>query len=632
MLHLLAMFSVDIRVIQYSIRVLLLFALYTALRILFVLFNLDQFESIALSDFIIGLRYDAVAIALWGLPFHVLSLIGIWWNAKWIQKLQEWFLLFSVFLAILLSAIDFKYFEFTLKRTTSDVSSFFTGNAEIWSLLPQLATDFWYVFFLAALMIYGSYKLFASTSAMNIENFGKGNRLANLFFSFLILSLYVLMARGGTQLIPLQIISATKYTSPTNVPIVLNTPFTVAKTLGKSTLEPVEYFNAHELNNRFNPVISPELSDSILPKQTNVVLITLESFSNLFVRHKNKAYLTPFFNELKSKSLSFEQCFANGKKSIEGIPSIYSGIPTLSEHPIITGTYSSNKINSLASYLKKVGYSTSFFHGGRNGTMSFESYTARTGFDKYYGLNEYPNEDDFDGTWGIFDEPYYSFFIDELNKTKEPFFSGFFSLSSHHPYTIPTQYRDRFSRSKDPMENAIAYADYALSTFFENAKKQPWYKNTLFVLTADHTTKTKDKLYGNELGQYSIPLLFFHPSDTALYGTDSSITQQTDILPSVLDYIGFNQPFFSFGQSCFNDNQKGFSIQYLNGIYQIIQDGHLLQFSNEEVIGLFNINKDPNLKNDLSTSELNTANALANKLKAVIQQYNNRVIENRLSE
>ncbi|MDE0772494.1 MAG: sulfatase-like hydrolase/transferase [Salibacteraceae bacterium] len=626
------MFSIDIRVIQYFIRVFLLFGLYSLLRLLFLLFNWDLFDDVRLWDFIAGMRYDGVSIVLWFIPFHVLSLLGIWWNNTILQKTTEFFLLLGIVLSILLTTIDFRYYEFTLKRTTSDVLMFFGEGGDIWALLPQFLMDFWYLFFLAALLIYGCIQFFRTTYTMNSKNFNTGKWPLNVFFSMVIVGGFVLLGRGGIQLVPLKTIDAAKHTKPQNVPIVLNTPFTLIKTFGKSSMAPVAYFSKEELSSIFNPVHEPIIQDASSFKKLNVVVIVLESFSNEFVRSDRKEYLTPYFNSLKKQSLSFENCFANGKKSIEGIPSIFSGIPTLSDHPLITGLYGGNKLNSLATYLKREGYATSFFHGGRNGTMNFDSYTNATDFDNYYGLDEYPNQEDFDGTWGVYDEEFFSFFNEELKGFTPPFFSGIFSLSSHHPYTIPERHQSRFNKGKRPMENAIAYADYALRTFFEKAKTTTWYKNTLFVITADHTPNTKDKEYSLNVGQYSVPLLFYMPGDTQLIGSNTNFTQQTDILPTVLKYLNYKSPYFGFGASRFSDEKSGFSVQYMNGVYQFISEGYVLQFSSEKTIGLYNIKNDKAFKNDLTALEPEITARLERKLKAVIQQYNNRVINNQLTE
>ncbi len=135
------------------------------------------------------------------------------------------------------------------------------------------------------------------------------------------------------------------------------------------------------------------------------------------------------------QGLTFTNAFANGKRSIEALPSILSSLPAIMDNAFVTSLYSSNPIESLAAILKNKGYQTSFFHGGKNGTMGFDNFTKLVGIDAYFGLNEYPNEEDYDGNWGIYDEPYLQYFCNQISLMKEPFFTSVFTLSSHHPYS-----------------------------------------------------------------------------------------------------------------------------------------------------------------------------------------------------
>ena len=196
---------------------------------------------------------------------------------------------------------------------------------------------------------------------------------------------------------------------------------------------------------------------------------------------------TPFLDSLMGHSKSFTYAIANGRKSIDGLPSVISSIPSLGV-PYFLSPYSGNRINSLASLLGAEGYHTSFFHGAPNGSMGFNAFMNLAGVDHYYGMDEYGNADDFDGLWGIWDEPFLQFYADKLNTFPEPFMSSFFSVSSHHPFEIPDEYEDRFEGGPLPIHRCIQYTDFALKRFFEKASTMPWYKNTLFVITADHTS------------------------------------------------------------------------------------------------------------------------------------------------
>ena len=204
-----------------------------------------------------------------------------------------------------------------------------------------------------------------------------------------------------------------------------------------------------------------------------------------------KPISTDFIKEWREFIL--QNAYANGKRSIEGIPAIIGGIPALLSDPFITSAYSSNTITTIPSLLKQKGYTSTFFHGGTNGTMGFDNFSRSSGFDHYFGRTEYDNDDDFDGSWGIYDEPFLQQAALEIDKMKLPFLAVLFTLSSHHPYKIPDKYVNQFPEGTLPLHQSIAYADFSLKRFFETALKMSWFSNTLFVITADHTSSTELK-------------------------------------------------------------------------------------------------------------------------------------------
>ncbi|MBK7110235.1 MAG: sulfatase-like hydrolase/transferase [Bacteroidetes bacterium] len=134
-----------------------------------------------------------------------------------------------------------------------------------------------------------------------------------------------------------------------------------------------------------------------------------------------------------------------------------------------------------------------------------------------------------------------------------PFYSEIFTISSHHPFTIPHQYAGRFPKGEIPMMATVAYTDYALQQFFEEAKKQPWYNNTLFILTADHPGPPNPGsfFYQNQIGAHATWLLLYKPNGQ-FKGTSDMVVQQSDIMPTVLDYIGYTGKYTAFGNSVFD--------------------------------------------------------------------------------
>jgi phosphoglycerol transferase MdoB-like AlkP superfamily enzyme len=296
----------------------------------------------------------------------------------------------------------------------------------------------------------------------------------------------------------------------------------------------------------------------------------------------------------------------------------------------IQSNYSTDKTQSLAELLKHQGYTSAFFHGGTNGTMGFDSYTKIAGFDHYYGRTEYHNEADYDGKWGIRDEEFFQYTKRTMDHLPQPFLVAIFSLSSHHPYTVPAKYAHKFRKGKLPIQESVMYADYSLSKFFKAAEKMPWYKNTLFVLTADHTSEGYYPYYQTDAGQFAVPILFYKP-DEKIEGNSDEVAAQTDIMPSVLDYLNYNKDFIAFGSSVFDSTVPHFSVHYVSGVFGMIKDGYLLEFNGNKTTALFDLRQDKMQRNNLAEKNLPVMKQLEDFLKAYLQQYDNRLIENRLT-
>jgi phosphoglycerol transferase MdoB-like AlkP superfamily enzyme len=319
---------------------------------------------------------------------------------------------------------------------------------------------------------------------------------------------------------------------------------------------------------------------------------------------------------------------ANGRKSIDALPSILSGIPSINE-PFVLTPYSSNRTNALPKLLKEKGYYTAFFHGAPNGSMGFSAYTKLAGIDYYYGKTEYNNDADFDGMWGIWDEPFMQYMAKNLNNFKQPFFSAFFSTSSHHPFKVPEQYTGKFPKGPLEVQECIGYTDMALKKFFETASKMPWFKNTLFVLTADHATVSHFPEYQNAVGYYAIPILFYYPGGN-LKGKLDKTVQQIDIMPTVLNYLNYDKPYFSYGFDAFDLQNDNFALNNNEGSYRLYWKDYVLFSDGKKTNGVYAFKKDRLLQHNL-LGKLPEQSEMEKRLKAFIQQYNNRMTQNQLT-
>ncbi len=610
---------------------LLIFLSFQFTRLLFYLFNSSYFnvnfiELVKIFTF--GSIFDISAIIVSNIIFIILSFAFYFVDNKMFKIFLKTLFIIVNTIILLGNYSDIEYFKFINKRTTYDIFSLLSTGSDTFTLIPQFIKDFWYIVILWIANIYIICRFYPKTPSLK-----KGINikiLLKIVFVFVLTIFTSVILYRGVGLRPLSIISAAKYTDTQNIPLILNTPFSIIRSQNGG-LEKKHYFsNRKDLNKYINPIKKYNSTQGFDKK--NVVIIILESFGKDYTGFFHSKPYTPFLDSLISVSLYSSYSFANGKKSMEAMPAIISGIPALSDNPFITSQYSADKIYGLPAILKQYGYYSAFFHGGKNGTMGFDNFAFSAGFDDYFGKNEYPNQNDFDGTWGIYDEEFLQFFAKKMNEFKQPFLTSVFTLSSHHPYNIPAKYKNKFKDGELPIHKAVEYADYSLKQFFKTVAKTRWYKNTLFVLTADHSSYTRSKYYGNRVGMYEIPIIFYSPNDTTLKGDAGKILQQIDIMPSILDYLHYKKRFFSLGNSIFSDSLH-YAVNYISGEYQLIEDDYSLLFDGIKAKAVYNFKSDSMLKhNIINTISKEEKNKLLNRLKAVIQVYNNNMIDNTFSK
>ena len=263
--------------------------------------------------------------------------------------------------------------------------------------------------------------------------------------------------------------------------------------------------------------------------------------------------------------------------------------------------------------------------------MGFQAFMNLAGTENYYGMSEYGNDDDFDGLWGIWDQNFFDFYADKLKEFPQPFVSTIFSVSSHHPFKIPAGMETKYPEGTMPIHKCVRYTDDGLRMFFNKIKTMPGYENTLFVITADHTSSNIEfPEHMTAWGFYSIPVIFFKPGDK-LIGKKQEIAQQIDIMPSVLGYLHFDRPYLAFGRDIFREVKEPFAFNFKDNTYQLFVKDYLLVFDGQKSIGLYNFKKDKLIEHNLIQTNREVALDMEPMMKAFIQQYNNRLIGDRLT-
>jgi phosphoglycerol transferase MdoB-like AlkP superfamily enzyme len=622
------------------IRLLIALIIFSLSRSLFYFFNFQYFRDLdgagLFHAFIAGIRFDITAVIVLNAPYILMNVVPlpIRSHKMWQKAANVIYVLVNI-TGLGLNTIDTVYFRFTSKRMTADIFSFIqTGEEDFIGLLPRFIADF-YLEIIGWAALIGFFIWLSSRLKLKRERIDSILRfyLLNIFYFLLAGAIAIIGIRGGFQLRPITIIDAGKYTAAKNVSLVLNTPFSIIKSYGHTGLKEKAYFpDENVLNEIYSPVYHAPDIDSIHSfTPYNVVIIIMESFSTEYIgslnRNEDGTSYTPYLDSIINNGSAF-RAYANGKQSMEALPAIVAGLPSLTTRPYITSAYGSNHINSLASLLGEHGYTSAFYHGGRNGTMGFESFVDIAGFDHYYGKDEYGNDNDFDGNWGIYDEEYFNYFKQSLDETPQPFMVSIFSLSSHHPYSVPEKHKGKFNKGTLDIHESIMYADYALGGFFSNAAQTDWYSNTLFVITADHTSISYEEKYQSREGIYAIPLVFYMPGKIPVR-VNTGIAQQTDIMPSVLAHLNYPGAYIAFGNNLFDTTANRYSVNFLNDSYQLLKDGQSLLFDGEKTTAIYPLQLNGETPLALTPSD-EEVNKLELFLKAYIQQYNHRLINNQL--
>jgi phosphoglycerol transferase MdoB-like AlkP superfamily enzyme len=624
-------------------RILLIMILLTLSRLGFYVFNYIMFPDITFWQFMNilrgGLVFDISAVVYFNMLFILLGIIPFDFRYNKIyQEVLKYIFFLTNGIALAANGADYVYYRFLNKRATSDIFGTFENEHHLPKMIIKFMIDYWpatlFTLVLIFLMVYFYGKV-------KTEKPVPGNRISYYIINILMIPVAIALiiggARGGYRhsTRPITISNAARYVkNPHDVPLVLNTPFSLLRTFNKKELKRYEFFTGDEVTKLYNPHYIPSKTEEFKP--INLVIIILESFSREYVGSLNRDLeggtytgYTPFLDSLISMGMTFDISLANGNKSIDAMPSILASMPSL-ETPYTISYYANNTINGLAGLLKSKGYYSAFFHGAPNGSMGFDSFSRMSGFDDYFGLDQYPFKNDFDGMWGVWDEPFFDFFAGKLNSFREPFLASVFSVSSHHPYKVPAKYAGKFKKGPIPICEPIGYTDNALRKLFNKMSKEPWFKNTLFVITADHTNEKFHKEFQNSLGQFLIPIVFYKQGSD-LTGIKKRIAQQIDIMPTILSYLNFDQEYIAFGNNLLDDSYESFGFNTYGSTYYLYMRDHILEMIENNTAALYDYKKDRFQESSLVGKEPELQKQMEDKLKAIIQTYNSRMLDNDLT-
>ncbi len=562
----------------------LVLAVYFVIRLVFLVDHRANFADAPLLEvlgaFVRGVRFDLSAIAYTNLPFVLLSLAPATVLARvWYQRVLRTLFLVVNGAFVVFQVGDIAYYPFTGTRVTMDI---FALTGEATAQADQLFLNF------AGLTIIGLTLiacLWVFYPRHRDEEAPRRSWLQSSAVVFATILLTIIAARGGVQKKPLNPIHAFASGSHEIGILTLNTSFTLIQSPRGRQLKPVQFFESEaEVDSILEaPYGYAELVGSNAPsKPQNVVLLLLESFGTEFWGGTDleEPGLTPFLDSLSKQGTFYTNSFANGRRSMDALPSILLGVPLYTGQSLAVSGYQGNQWLGLGHFLEDAGFHTSMFHGAVKGTMYFDAIAAMAGIREFYPLERFPADvqsDGFDGHWGLFDEPALQFAARQLTTHPEPFFTTLFTISTHQPYRVPPKYASTLPRGSREIHQSVAYVDYAVRKFFETASQQPWFNNTLFIITGDHTPPLRSRRYDTPLGRYMVPILLYHPGQRLPALDSTRIVQHVDIFKTVLDYAGARPTRVpSFGRSLFA-NVPGEAVLATDEVYWMVRKEGVLE-------------------------------------------------------
>lgn len=575
-------------------RIVLLYAVLMLCRTAFYLYNAAVLGPLTWAEawpLLAGaLKFDTASVVYADGVFILLSLLPLpLRERRWYRAVLFWYYVaVNAVLVVATNLADTVYFRYTQKRFTAD-EIFFADNDNSLQLVGKFMAENWYLVLLwialTALLAWGYRRRVREES---IFCRGWAYYIGNTVIFAAAAGLSVAGMRGGMTRMtrPITLSNATLYTADSGkANLILSNPFCILRTIGSAgSVKYKKHFAPEELARRFTPVHQPADSAAVNLAGRNVVVFIMESMSaehsaylcpEVYADREVKGF-TPFLDSLMQNGLVFKRMYANGTRSIQAMPSVLGSIPSF-RTPFVLMPQSLGESRQLPAMLADKGYATLFFCGSEHGSMGFGAYARSAGVERLVSREDYEarhGTGDFDGYWGIWDEPFLQFMGEELAATPEPFFATLFTLSSHHPFVVPGQYAATLPDGYTRIHKGVAYDDQAFRRFYHRFGGEEWFRRTIFVFVADHVSSEKfaEKTRSYPGNMHIVG--FIHTPDGALQGEVREVTQQLDIMPTVLGLTGNTEPYFAFGRDVLNEPQRPrWSVSYDGKFRALTDDG-----------------------------------------------------------
>ncbi len=617
-------------------------AVFSTLRVAFAAAHWSAINSIPtselLSSFLRGVRFDIATSCQMALPSVVIAVLA---GRKKLSvpaaAIGETMAIAPFLVGIFISLADIHYFTDSGRRLSYEVFSLGNDVGSVLSMVLAYPVTGLLALSSIFLLVWGWHRFRAFISS---RTEGPRRLLTHIMWLLVLMTVIVVGLRGGLQSKPLR--PSFAYFSPNRMAglLALNPVFTVTHALRKGSVQVPDFMDSKAAVKQVQSLLHrdrwtfprPDFPLYQAPSQAfastarpNIVVMVLESWSAADVGALNGGKgVTPSFDALSRDGLLFENFFAVGHRSTDGITAVCLSLPTFEDLQIIGSSLEQNRYRGLGHLLREQGYSTLFLHGAKTGSMGLNGFARVAGFERYIGKEDFKlNKGDADGTWGVFDHVALHRLNTELRGLPQPFGALWFSLTSHSPYEVPSSsYRVTPKDVPDHLfMDAIRYSDDSLGEFFEAARKETYFSNTIFIIIADHTAGSK--LRGT-YERYRIPLLIYSPGRIQP-GRVPAVGSQLDIIPTILDLTGTPSPHHAMGRSLLGGSRNRFAFVDLGGAQGWIERERLTLLESSGRNVSYDWKFDP-----YEASQVPQSDSSITSLKAYIQVAKRAVLTNRL--
>lgn len=576
-------------------------------RLFFLLFYFDKTKELGilttLKTFIYGLRLDSsFAAYLCFIPFLAM-LFSVFINPKKIGAFIKWYSASLIIFLSLLLIIDASLYQSWGTRLDTSLLKYLNTPeimiASVSTFQKITGTLFWLITSFVFI------KFFNKVITKKINKVERGYWLQSVVF-LLITAALIIPVRGGLQTIPVNqsnvYFSSKMFANHASINYVWN--FFNALTHKSSTKNMYKNFDTEVakgiIYKRRNQLLTANTDSILNTTKPNVILIVWESLTAKVVGSLGgEPNVTENLNKLSKEGILFTNFYANGDRTDKGIPAILSGYYPQPTQSIMKMPNKTRSLPMLPKKMIDLGYNTSFYYGGDLNFGNMNTYLRNAGITHFVDGNDFDKKD-WNSKWGAHDHVFMNRFAKDLeNKQSEPFFRIALTLTSHEPYEFPDTYKFGKDTGENKFRSAHAYTDKTIGNFIKFAKQQPWYKNTLIIIVADHGhASPKHEGAFNSPKKFKIPMLWLGGALQKKGIEINNIASQIDLSYTLLDLLKGDNKDFKFSKNIFNTSNKQYAHYIFNKGFGTLTKNGLYLFDY--------VSKKPILKEGTAATELDS--------------------------